>query len=115
MDVLQNGIMICRKQTLNIVIPVICLDCFRLHRSLQKRRRICVRPQKKHYKRNLTPIENWEDTGWARSMLMLYEARLQNGENAYAHICYMMEHLLEPNFVVISSADKRSGSIRSRI
>lgn len=54
----------------------------------------------KTLQRKLTPIENWEDTGWARSMLMLYEARLQNGENAYAHICYMMEHLLEPNFMV---------------
>lgn len=54
----------------------------------------------KTLQRKMTPPENWEDTGWARSMLMLYEARLQNGEKAYAHICHMLEHLLEPNFMV---------------
>lgn len=54
----------------------------------------------KTLQRKLTPAPNWEDTGWARSMLMLYEARLQNGEKAYAHICHMIEHLLEPNFMV---------------
>lgn len=48
----------------------------------------------------LTPLENWEDTGWARTMLMLYEARLYHGEQAYGHIKSMVSKLLEPNQMV---------------
>lgn len=48
----------------------------------------------------LRPVENWEDTGWARSMLLLYEARLKDGKRAYEHIKSMMENLLEPNNLV---------------
>ncbi len=48
----------------------------------------------------LIPEENWEDTGWARSMLILYEARLSNGNDAYLHIKSMTSHLLEPNKLV---------------
>ena len=64
----------------------------------------------KTLQRKLTPSENWEDTGWARSMLMLYEARLQHGEKAYAHICHMMEHLLEPNFMVYHPPTRGAGA-----
>lgn len=49
----------------------------------------------------LYPEENWEDTGWARSMLMLYEARLRHPEEAWKHICKMLEKLLEPNGFII--------------
>lgn len=54
----------------------------------------------KTIQRKITPKENWEDTGWARSMLMLYEARLQNGEKTYGHICNMVEKLSEPNHMI---------------
>lgn len=64
----------------------------------------------KTIQRKLTPEENWEDTGWARSMLMLYEARLQNGEKAYAHICSMVEHLLEPNQMVYHPPTRGAGA-----
>ncbi len=60
--------------------------------------------------RKLTPPENWEDTGWARSMLMLYEARLRDGENAYGHIKSMMEHLLEPNLMVYHPPTRGAGA-----
>ena len=60
--------------------------------------------------RKLTPPENWEDTGWARSMLMLYEARLQNAEEAYRHICSMVEHLLEPNQMVYHPPTRGAGA-----
>lgn len=48
----------------------------------------------------LTPAENWEDTGWARSMLLLYETRLEHGGKAYGHIKSITDHLLEPNNLV---------------
>lgn len=60
---------------------------------------LCLAAEKT-LERKLTPPENWEDTGWARSMLMLYEARMQHGEKAYAHIRHMAENLLEPNGMV---------------
>lgn len=49
----------------------------------------------------MTPEENWEDTGWARCMLMLYEARLRHPEEAWKHICQMLDKLLEPNGFII--------------
>ena len=49
----------------------------------------------------LQPQENWEDTGWARSMLMLYETRLLQPKRAYGHIQAMLENLLEPNGMII--------------
>ena len=54
----------------------------------------------------LTPYENWEDTGWARSLLLLYEARLQNGEKAWFHAGSMMECLLEPNGMIYHPATR---------
>ncbi len=54
----------------------------------------------KTLERKLTPAENWEDTGWARSMLLLYETRLEHGNKAYGHIKNMTDNLLEPNNLV---------------
>lgn len=48
----------------------------------------------------LTPYEAWEDTGWARSLLILYEARLHHGEEAWFHVQSMIDHLLEPNGMI---------------
>ncbi|HHV11259.1 MAG TPA: glycoside hydrolase family 95 protein [Clostridiales bacterium] len=58
----------------------------------------------------LDPVENWEDTGWARSMLMLYEARLYHGDQAYGHIKSMMENLLEPNHMVYHPPTRGAGA-----
>ncbi len=58
------------------------------------------RAAKKTLEKKLMPAQNWEDTGWARSMLMLYEARLGDGNEAYNHIKSMMDNLLEPNQLV---------------
>jgi len=49
----------------------------------------------------LTPAENWEDTGWARSMMILYCARLGEGDRALEHIRAMTGTLLEPNGMII--------------
>lgn len=49
----------------------------------------------------LTPEDSFEETGWARSLLLLYEARLQHPEKAGHHICCMLERLLEPNGMII--------------
>ncbi len=58
----------------------------------------------------LDPVENWEDTGWARSMLMLYEARLYHGDQAYGHIKGMLEKLLEPNHMVYHPPTRGAGA-----
>lgn len=58
----------------------------------------------------LTPEENWEDTGWARSMLMLYEARLGHPQKAYGHIQAMLDKLLEPNCFIIHPPTRGAGS-----
>lgn len=51
--------------------------------------------------KKLNPPENWEDTGWSRSMLMLYEARLKSGNQAYGHMQAMLANLLAPNGMII--------------
>lgn len=58
----------------------------------------------------LSPEENWEDTGWARSMLMLYEARLRSPEQVWRHISSMLEHLLEPNGFIIHPPTRGAGA-----
>lgn len=60
--------------------------------------------------KKLTPPENWEDTGWARSMLMLYQARLGHGDLAWGHICSMLENLLEPNGMIIHPPTRGAGA-----
>lgn len=55
---------------------------------------------KKTLSKKLTPPDNWEDTGWARSLLILYEARLGDGEKAYDHISSMLTGLMEPNGLI---------------
>jgi alpha-L-fucosidase 2 len=58
----------------------------------------------------LNPSENWEDTGWARSMLILYEARLHHGDKAYAHVRSMIDNLLEPNHMVYHPPTRGAGA-----
>ncbi len=60
--------------------------------------------------KKLDPEENWEDTGWARSMLMLYEARLHHGGEAWRHICAMTERLLGQNGMVIHPPTRGAAS-----
>jgi alpha-L-fucosidase 2 len=50
--------------------------------------------------RRTTPKQTWEDTGWARSMLMLYAARLRDAEAAHRHILDMQRSLTEQNLFV---------------
>jgi len=45
--------------------------------------------------------KGWEDTGWARALLILYSARLGDGEYAYQHVKAMMDRLREPNDMII--------------
>lgn len=58
----------------------------------------------------LTPYENWEDTGWARTMLTLYSARLGKGEEAYRHLRSMQEVLTGPNLLVMHPPTRGAGS-----
>ena len=50
--------------------------------------------------KRLTPVDNWEDTGWSRSLLMLYSASLKNGDQAYDHIGSMLQNLLQEALLV---------------
>lgn len=61
--------------------------------ELAEAARICI-------KQRMTPGENWEDTGWARSMLMLYSARLWEHDALYGHISAMLQHLTNDNLMV---------------
>ncbi len=49
----------------------------------------------------LEPYDRWEDTGWARSMLILYCARLHRPGDAWFHIMEMVKGLREPNGMII--------------
>lgn len=61
-------------------------------------------------KAKLTPYENWEDTGWARSMLALYSARLGEGEQAYRHLVSMQTILTGENLLVMHPPTRGAGS-----
>jgi alpha-L-fucosidase 2 len=54
--------------------------------------------------RRTTPEEAWEDTGWARSLLILYAARLCDGEAAARHIHAMQRTLTDTNLMVFHPA-----------
>lgn len=58
----------------------------------------------------LTPEESWEDTGWARSMLMLYAARLREGAAANEHILSMQRKLTNQNLMVKHPPTRGAGS-----
>ncbi len=62
--------------------------------------------------RRLEPYENWEDTGWARSMLILYEARLLHGDRALFHLREMRDHLTETNGLVMHPPTRGAPSFR---
>jgi len=48
----------------------------------------------------LIPTQGWENTGWASSLLALYEARFCQGNQALTHLKTMMESLKEPNYMI---------------
>ena len=58
----------------------------------------------------LTPLDSWEDTGWARSLMTLYAARLADGESAYRHIESMLNTLLAENYMIIHPPTRGAGS-----
>lgn len=54
--------------------------------------------------------ENWEDTGWARNMLILYAARLEQGDLAYYHMKELLSSLIETNCMVYHPPTRGAGS-----
>ncbi len=50
--------------------------------------------------KKLMDEEQFEATGWATNMLILYAARLCDGNTAYYHIQKLMKDLLEENYLV---------------
>lgn len=48
-----------------------------------------------------TPKDKWEDTGWARSVLILNSARLWKTEDAYENVMDMIRLITEDNLMVI--------------
>lgn len=61
-------------------------------------------------KAKLTPCENWEDTGWARSLLALYSARLGDANQAYRHLVSMQTILTGGNLLVMHPPTRGAGS-----
>ncbi len=58
----------------------------------------------------LTPYENWEDTGWARSLLTLYSARLREPDQVYRHLRSMQTQLTGDNLLVMHPPTRGAGS-----
>lgn len=50
-------------------------------------------------KKRITPSWRWEDTGWARALLILYNARLLEPEEAYRHILALQRFLTNENLL----------------
>lgn len=60
--------------------------------------------------RKLMPPENWEDTGWARNMLLLYAARLGRGQMAAEHLLQLQEKLTHPGLLVMHPPTRGAGA-----
>lgn len=58
----------------------------------------------------LEPEQNWEDTGWARAMMLLYAASLKNGTLAGKHLSRMRTTLLDKNHMIIHPPTRGAGS-----
>ena len=58
----------------------------------------------------LCPEDNWEDTGWARSLLLLYSARLRKKEAVSHHLRSMQKELTHPNLLVMHPPTRGAGS-----
>lgn len=56
------------------------------------------------------PEDGWEDTGWARSLLVLYEGRLWHGREAYYHLQAMIQNLSEPNGMIYHPPTRGAGA-----
>lgn len=61
-------------------------------------------------RQKLAPESGWEDTGWARCLLFLYECRLWNGKEAYRHLQALTHKLLEPNGLVYHPPTRGAGA-----
>lgn len=77
------------------------LGLFPYHQISVEKTPELARAAKKTIQEKLTPAEQWEDTGWARSLLLLYSARLKDTQMAYEHLLSMQKNLLCPNLMVM--------------
>lgn len=77
------------------------LGLFPYHQISVEKTPELARAAKKTIREKLTPAEQWEDTGWARSLLLLYSARLKDTQMAYEHLLSMQKNLLCPNLMVM--------------
>jgi alpha-L-fucosidase 2 len=67
---------------------------------------------KKAIDTKLEPYENWEDTGWARSLLALYSARLKNAKDVYFHINEMKNMLTSKSLLVMHPPTRGAASFK---
>lgn len=61
-------------------------------------------------RRRLDPYDNWEDTGWARTMLTMYAARLRDGEQTGFHLSEMLRILTTENGLVMHPSTRGASS-----
>ena len=62
-----------------------------------------------------TPEEGWEDTGWARSMLLLYAARLRQPADAWKHLRALEDKLMADNGLIFHPPTRGAGSEYGRV
>lgn len=65
---------------------------------------------RKSIQAKLTPYDGWEDTGWARNLLTLYSARLQDADQVHFHLVETQRQLTLENGLVMHPATRGTGT-----
>lgn len=77
------------------------LGLFPYHQINHKDTPMLIKAAQKSIQAKLTPYENWEDTGWARNLLILYSARLQDSKMAYHNVLELQKNLTNEGLLVM--------------
>lgn len=77
------------------------LGLFPYHQINYKDTPKLIKAAKKTMESKLTPYENWEDTGWARNLLILYSARLKDSKMAYHNVLELQRKLTNEGLLVM--------------
>lgn len=77
------------------------LGLFPYHQINHKDTPTLIKAAQKTIEAKLTPYENWEDTGWARNLLILYSARLHDSKMAFYNVSELQRNLTNEALLVM--------------
>lgn len=63
----------------------------------------------------LTPEEDWEDTGWARNMLLFYADRLRHPEQVARHLRALTDKMMTDNGLIFHPPTRGTETIYGRV